>query len=240
MKPKANILWMPGINCHRETAHAFELAGAQAQIVSIFEALRHPPQLTGCDIFSIPGGFSWGDHVRAGWIAAIDLVKRLEEEFRFLVRSVPMIGICNGCQILAATGAMNGEIGRPRVLFDTNASARFEHWSCTRVVMHHTPGSVWTEGLDGAELDLPVAHGEGRLVWENGSEVERQPWQIAATYGTYAGDATYPVSPNGSPIAGISRGHILALMPHPERRREKAHGNDSGLMIFRAGVKAVQ
>jgi len=237
MKPKVNILWVPGTNCHEETAFAFKLAGGDPHIVLLNRAIKGKEKLSDCDIFCLPGGFGFGDHIRSGVIKAIDLVYRFRDQMLLLVeKKVPMIGICNGMQDLAASGLLNGKLGEPTILMDLNQSTRFEHWSNVKVVIHHNLGCPWTESLDGLEMLLPVAHGEGRPV-----SLEKEPvWKIAATYGSYEGSAEYSISPNGSKIAGISFDEIFAMMPHPERRVMKRQGGEEGLLIFKNGVNAVR
>lgn len=237
MKPKVNILWAPGTNCHKETAHAFKLAGGEPHVVLLPRAIAGKEKLSDCDIFCLPGGFSFGDHIRAGWVEALDLVNRFGDQIRLMLKKqIPILGICNGMQVLAAAGLFNGELGQPTILMDLNKSGRFEHWQNVKIVIHHNAGCPWTEGLAGQVMLLPVAHGEGRPVSLNG----QADYQVAATYGTYEGESSYPVSPNGSHIAGLSRDVIFGLMPHPERRVEKRRDNIDGLAIFQNGVKAVK
>lgn len=237
MKPRVNILWTPGTNCHEETAHAFKLAGGEPHLVLLNRAITGKEKLSDCDIFCLPGGFSFGDHIRAGWIQALDLVNCFSDQIRLMLeKQIPLLGICNGMQVLAATGLLNGELGKPTILMDLNKSGRFEHWQNIKIVLHHNPGCLWTEGLDGATMLLPVAHGEGRPVDLGG----QANWHIAATYGTYEGETSYPVSPNGSHIAGLNQGVIFGLMPHPERRVEKKQSNTDGLVIFKNGLRAVK
>lgn len=237
MKPRVNILWTPGTNCHEETAHAFKLAGGESRLTLLNRVIAGKEKLSDCDIFCLPGGFSFGDHIRAGWIQSLDLVNRFGDQIRLMLKKqIPILGICNGMQVLAAAGLFNGELGQPTILMDLNKSGRFEHWQNIKIVIHHNPGCLWTEGLDSAAMLLPVAHGEGRPVNLNGQAV----LNIAATYGTYEGEMKYHISPNGSHIAGLSRGVIFGLMPHPERRVEKRQGGADGLLIFKNGVNAVK
>ncbi|MEK7073469.1 MAG: phosphoribosylformylglycinamidine synthase subunit PurQ [Patescibacteria group bacterium] len=239
-KPTVCVLWFPGTNCHQEMKRAFEMAGANVQIVLLQEIINGRRTLTDCDIIGFPGGFSFGDHFGSGRVAAFDLVSRFADQLRAArEKHVLMLGVCNGFQILVAAGLLpgDGEIGTPTALLDANLSARFEHWSETKVVLRDPGNSLWTRGLDGREVIMPVAHAEGRLV---GPTPER--WRVMATYGTPEGTADYPASPNGSPIAGIcdASGEVCGLMPHPERRINALHGGDGGLAIFEAGVNAVR
>jgi phosphoribosylformylglycinamidine (FGAM) synthase-like amidotransferase family enzyme len=237
MKPWVNILWVPGTNCHHETAHAFKLAGGDPHIILLNRVIAGKERLSNCDLFCLPGGFGNGDHIRAGFIKAIDLVYRFNDQMLEIVeKKIPAIGICNGMQDLASAGLLNGDLGNPAILMDMNESTRFEHWQNLPVVFHSSPGCPWTEGLDNEEMLLPGAHGEGSPVILN----NKAEWHIAATYGSYEGETKYPISPNGSRIAGISYGVIFGLMPHPERRVEKRQGGTDGLRIFQNGINAVK
>jgi phosphoribosylformylglycinamidine synthase len=236
-RPRVNILWAPGTNCHEETAHAFKLAGGESHIVLLNRAIAGKEKLSDCDIFCLPGGFGWGDHIRSGQIKAIGLVYRFRDQMLEIIeKKIPVIGICNGMQDLASAGFLNGSLGHSSILMDMNESTRFEHWQNLTVVIHHHPGCPWTENLDGEELLLPGAHGEGRPVILR----DMTSWNIAATYGSYKGEDKYPISPNGSYIAGISNGPIFAMMPHPERRVAKRQGGTDGLLIFKNGINAVK
>ncbi len=234
------VLWFPGTNCHKEMARAFSKAGANVEIVLLQQLIEGRRKLTDCDIIGCPGGFSFGDHFGSGRVAAFDLVQRFGDQLAAArEKHIPMFGTCNGFQMLVAAGLLpgDGEIGTPTALLDANLSARFEHWSETKVVLHDPGNCLWTAGLDGREVVMPVAHAEGRLV---GPHPER--WRVMATYGTAEGTTDYPASPNGSPYAGIcdASGEVCGLMPHPERRIDALHGGDGGLAIFQAGVDAVR
>ena len=235
--PLTHILWVPGTNCHEETAHAFKLAGGNPNIALLNRVIAGKEKLSDCDIFCLPGGFGWGDHIRSGWIKSLDLVYRFGDQMLMILgKRIPLMGTCNGMQDLASAGLLNGELGNPTILMDINESTRFEHWRNTKIVIHHNPGCPWTEGLDGAEMILPVAHGEGRPI----SLSEKADWNIASTYGSKEGETKYPLSPNGSSMAGISHGVIFAQMPHAERKVQKSQGGTDGLIIFQNGVKAVK
>lgn len=232
MKPIMHLLYLPGKNCHFETAYWFGIAGADVRIVLLNQALSGKVKLSDCDLFGLCGGFGWNDDFRSGVITAIDLMYPLGNDMEIMLeRKVPIIGICNGFQDLARTGLLNGRFRNPTIMIDHNQSATFEHWKNTKVVLHHHDGCAWTDGLDGYEFRAPVAHAEGVPVYLGEGEPN---WQIAATYGSYKGESDYPQSPNGSPIAGLSYGNIFCMMPHPERNAPE------GLPIFQNGVKAVK
>lgn len=231
----ASVPWFPGTNCHKETMFALERVGAEPKLVLLNELIAGKYQLDECDLMVLVGGFSFGDYIAAGRIAANDLVVRFSDQMsRLIEKQIPILGICNGFQTLVEMGLLpgDGELGRPTAALDHNVSARFEHWGNIRVVLHEPEGvdCVWTKGLDGTTITMPVAHGQGRPVLPNGPG----SYNVMATYGTYEGVAEYPTSPNGSLIAGLCTDTIVGLMPHPER------ADEVGLAIFDAGVKSVR
>ncbi len=226
MRPKTLILRTAGSNCDGETAHAFELAGASAERVHLNRILESPALLADYQILAIPGGFSYGDDIAAGRIFANQIMHHLRDVLRkFIDDGKPVIGICNGFQVLVKTdllpGPIAGKTGQTATLTN-NACARFvDRW------IHLSPRSkkcIWTRDLQ--PLDLPIAHGEGMFVPADES-VRRALWnddQVALVY-TRADGASpqgeFPDNPNGSvdDIAGVTdaSGLVLGLMPHPER-----------------------
>jgi phosphoribosylformylglycinamidine synthase len=215
MQPLTLILRTAGTNCDRELAHAFELAGSATQTVHLNDLIKDPAKLDKFDLIGFPGGFSYGDDIAAGRIFANRLRHHLYEPLKAAIsRGVPMIGVCNGFQVLTKLGLLpDPEAGRQIATLADNTSGRFiDRW----VRLEAQPDSVcvWTRGL--GELELPIAHGEGRFVPESNELLEKlkQNHQIALRY---AGDD----NPNGSTdaIAGVCdpTGLVLGLMPHPER-----------------------
>jgi phosphoribosylformylglycinamidine synthase len=232
-KPVVAVLYGPGINCHEETAFSVELAGLEARIVNFQDVLNGDDALTKYQAMVVPGGFSWGDHLGAGRVFGVHLVARAADQLRSLVETgKPVLGICNGFQILVETGLLpDRNIGTRGTALLQNKSARFEsRW--VELVVTDTD-SIWTKGLEGRILRMPVAHGEGRLYWEDGAPV--YPALCYAKDGKPTEE--YPSNPNGSPggIAGIrdSTGLIFGLMPHPERASLEWQGSTDGLALFR-------
>ena len=227
MKPKTLILRTAGTNCDAETAHAFEIAGAEAERVHINRLLQSPDLIDTYQILAVPGGFSYGDDIAAGKILANQLVNHLSEALhRFVDAGKPVIGICNGFQVLVKTNLLPGPVGGRTGQTSTlahNDSGRFvDRW----VSLAPRPSKcVWTAHLPPV-MQLPIAHGEGKFVPADES-VRRSLWdegQVALTYarpdGSPAGGSE-PHNPNGSTddIAGVcdASGLVLGLMPHPER-----------------------
>lgn len=232
------VLYAPGINCHQETAFAVEYAGGRSAIVALHDLLEGNAHLSDYAGLIIPGGFSYGDHLAAGRVLAVHLIARLSEELRaFVAAGRPVLGICNGDQVLMETGLLpNGTVAERAGALTQNRSARFEsRWVRLRV---QPTGSFWTRGLEGSLLRVPVAHGEGRLV--------RSPNAVVTPAFLYVDDdgaatEAYPNNPAGSPggIAGVvdPSGLVLGLMPHPERALLPAHGSEDGLALFRNLVR---
>jgi phosphoribosylformylglycinamidine synthase len=238
MNPAICILRIEGTNCELETFLAFKRLGASAEIVHLKQLIgavkeRERRNLRDYDLLVIPGGFSSGDYIRAGAILAARINGALGEEIAaFIQNGNPILGICNGFQVLVEMGLLPGfsaeeEREIQQAALTTNDSARFE---CRpTLIKHENRGNcVFTQGIEkGRILKMPCAHAEGKFFIE---ERKRERYiqlledndQIVFRYvdpdGTYA---SYPWNPNGSlyNIAGICNpgGTILGLMPHPER-----------------------
>lgn len=168
-------------------------------------------------IFMIPGGFSYGDDLGAGKVMANELERRLGEQvMEFVSRGGVVLGVCNGFQVLVRAGLLPIPFGGQQVSLLPNVSGRFE---CRWVHLQISPDNpcVFTRGLD--HLDLPVAHGEGRLYVPQSVVSAIVPvLRYAKPDGS---EPVYPYDPNGSfgHLAGLCdpSGRILGLMPHPER-----------------------
>ena len=223
MKPKVLVFSGYGLNSEEETAYGFELAGAGADIVHINDLVDGISKLSDYQILAFPGGFAYGDDTGAGNAYANKLRNHLWDEVaKFISKDKLVIGICNGCQIVANLGlvpALDKHYGERQVALTNNESARFTtRWTDMRVQAK----SPWLTGID--TLSLPVAHGEGNFFADRTSlERLRNEKLIALKYfkGPMSTYLDLPANPNGSvdDIAGIidETGRILGLMPHPER-----------------------
>jgi phosphoribosylformylglycinamidine synthase len=233
MKSVVAVLYAPGINCHEETAFAVELAGLEGRVVNFRDILDGNDALTRYQAVIVPGGFCWGDHLGAGRIFGVHLIARAADQLQQLVEAgKPVLGICNGFQVLVETGLLpDRTVGQRKAALLQNRSAVFEsRWVDVLVTDEQ---SIWTKGLGGRILRMPVAHGEGRLYWEEDHSIHP-----AVCY-SRDGKPTeeYPSNPNGTPcgVAGIrdSTGLIFGLMPHPERAVLEWHGSTDGLELFK-------
>jgi len=251
------VLYGVGLNCDYETQHAFRLAGANAERVHVNRLIEDPQVLEEYDVLGIPGGFSYGDDLAAGRVLATKMKRGMGEEIgEFIDDGKPVIGICNGFQVLVSGGFLpdldgNGE---QEVTLTYNDSGRFEdRW----VYLNANPRTEcpFMEGVD--LLELPVRHGEGKFV-ADGDVLERVVGNdlVVLRYVDKDGGwpPPYPLNPNGSigDIAAITnkKGNVLGMMPHPEgfifREQhprwtcEELPEEGSGLQIFRNIVDYVR
>ena len=251
MQPTALILRAAGTNCDGETAHAFALAGAHTQLLHINRLLENPALLEQFQILAIPGGFSYGDDIAAGKILASQIAHHLPDHLRhFVAGAKPVIGICNGFQVLLKTdllpGPLAGMTGQTATLTNNDCGRFVDRWVRLRARGRRC---IWTAGIE--DIELPIAHGEGKFVPAD-QNVRQALWDNDQVAMVYLGE-----NPNGSvdDIAGVcdASGLVLGLMPHPERhvdplqhfawtsRRPLSTQNDEGdgLRIFRNAVKHV-
>jgi phosphoribosylformylglycinamidine synthase len=259
MTPTTLILRTAGTNCDGETAHAFELAGSRTQFLHVNRLLENPSLLHDYQIMAFPGGFSYGDDIAAGRILANQIAHHLRDDLqRFVEAGKPVIGICNGFQVLVKTdllpGAIAGRTGQTATLTNNECHRFIDRW-----IHLAARGSrcIWTAGV--TSMELPIAHGEGRFVPTDES-VRRALWeneQVALVYvkpDLSQANGQAPDNPNGSidDIAGVcdATGLVFGLMPHPERhvdptqhpawtRNKPLPAEGHGLRIFRNAVKHV-
>ncbi len=254
--PRVAVIRAAGTNCDVETAYAFELAGAQTETFHVNRLREDPARLRNFQALAIPGGFSYGDDVASGRIFANELMTCLRDELLALIdRGGFAIGICNGFQVLtkagllprlAAPGANPGPATgtTPQATLTDNTSGVYR--DCWVKVTGDRTRCRWI--ADDSELELPVAHAEGRFMADPAVIAQlAAAGQIALRYSS-------GTNPNGSTadIAGICdpSGRIFGLMPHPERflrwenhprwTREPRQPEGQGVRFFRTAVAAMR
>ncbi|MFD2741088.1 phosphoribosylformylglycinamidine synthase subunit PurQ [Sulfitobacter aestuarii] len=212
----AAVVVFPGSNCDRDLAVAFEAAGAKVSMV--WHKDTHLPE--GVDIVGIPGGFSYGDYLRCGAIAANSPICR--SVAAHAGRGGYVLGICNGFQVLTETGLLPGALLR-------NAGLKY---ICRTVSLKvETAQSDFTRCYGAGDLiDIPIAHHDGNYF----ADAET----LARLQGEDRIAFTYAENPNGAvnDIAGIlsDNRRVLGMMPHPERAADAGHGGTDGVALFRA------
>lgn len=213
---RAAVIVFPGSNCDRDLAVAFEQAGAS--VAMVWHKDTNLPE--GVDIVGIPGGFSYGDYLRCGAIAARSPICRAVADHAG--RGGYVMGVCNGFQVLSETGLLPGALLR-------NANLKY---ICKTVDLKvETSSSIYTEGYEAGDLiGIPVAHHDGNYFADDET--------LARLRGEDRIAFTYADNPNGSvaDIAGIlsSNRRVLGMMPHPERAADAGHGGTDGAALFRA------
>jgi phosphoribosylformylglycinamidine synthase len=200
-RPTALVLAAAGTNRDHDVAFALDLAGAESRVTLLSELIERPTLLHEGQMVVIAGGFSYADALGAGRMFALQLEHRVGDVLRsFVAAKKPVIGICNGFQVLTRTGLLPGALGH-------NASG---HFQCEWIIMQApTSRSIWTTGIE--TIDCPIAHGEGRYTHPDPVGLAAAG-QVALRY--------LGANPNGSvdDIAGVCdpSGVVLGLMPHPE------------------------
>lgn len=227
---KFGVIVFPGSNCDHDAYHV-----VSKHIGQPVDFVWHKEtDLTGYDAILIPGGFSYGDYLRAGALASFSPVMGAVKEFA--ARGGFVFGICNGFQILCEAGLLPGALMRNENL----------HFVCKHVnIRVENNGTPFTSELErGAVLSIPIAHAEGNYVCDSDTmNALEENGQIVFRYCDETGNLSSHANPNGalSNIAGICNvdRNVLGMMPHPERACEGLLGSNDGRDIFRSLVKAV-
>ncbi len=243
MKPKVLVLRAAGTNCEVETAYAFEAVGATTTTLHVNRLREKADVLRQYQVLALPGGFSYGDDVASGRIFANELMSALRDELLgFVDRGGFVIGICNGFQVLVKSGLLPriaGDVTPQATLTDNTSGIYTDRW----VRLTGDPKRcAWIP--DDLEMEMPVAHGEGRFVASKQVLAKLAAGhQIALRYSS-------GTNPNGSTddIAGVCdpTGRVFGLMPHPERflrwenhprwTREPRRAEGDGLRLFRSAI----
>ncbi|BCY18016.1 phosphoribosylformylglycinamidine synthase subunit PurQ [Leptolinea sp. HRD-7] len=254
MKPRAMILFAPGINRDHDVATALEMAGAETFIYPVKQLFEEKIDWAMFQMLVVPGGFSYADALGAGRLLALDLNSYFTDEVsRFLDAGKPAIGICNGFQALVKAGILPDRSKANEPHKATLTFNQSNHFECRWVTLKPVSQTcVWTRGLDQL-IDCPVAHGEGnfKVTEPVYAQTLVDNDQIALVYTHSDGKpalGAYPQNPNGSvmDIAGVCNraGNVLGLMPHPENNilafqtPDRANRPDHfGLPLFVNGVR---
>ncbi|MHA1386548.1 MAG: phosphoribosylformylglycinamidine synthase I [Candidatus Helarchaeota archaeon] len=228
------VVQFPGSNCDLDTIYILKKFGIETRIIWHKEFNSH----SEFDGVILPGGFSYGDHLRAGIIAAyspaMDVVKQMAKEGK------PVLGICNGFQILVEAGLL------PGALIKNNSLTFICKWVILRTETNRT--AFTNEMSRGEIIHIPIAHGEGRYFNEKQALKEMyENDQIVFKYSKEDGNITDEANPNGSidNIAGICNleGNVVGLMPHPERASEKIlspYNSDEGKLFFKSLIAFIK
>ena len=239
-KPKALIVRTAGINCDIEALQALEMAGAKAELVHTNEITAGKTKILNYDILLFPGGFSYGDDIAGGKIWSVHMDKVYNDIKKFIDSGRPVMGICNGFQVLTKLGFLPESKDKKQT-----ASLTFNDCGCFRaqwekVKINKNSPCIFTKNLPEI-IELPIAHGEGKIVIDDKKvlqEIQKNN-NIALTYVN---------NPNGSvlDITGLcnNKGNCFGLMPHPERyatpyhhpawtRKEMKTQKAAGLQMFK-------
>lgn len=238
IKPKFLVVWGDGINCENETVFAIEKAQGEAVKVHISELLNNSDILSEADALVFPGGFSFGDHLGSGQITALKIEKNLKNTLEDFVKTKPVLGICNGFQILVRLGLLPDADFQKTCALVTNRQGHFiDQW--VELETHNESPCIWTKNLP-PRFALPMRHGEGRFV--SSQEVItrlRRQRQIPLSYRQDVNGAME----NIAAVCDTS-GLIMGIMPHPEAAIEDWQmpftGTAYGLDFFKNAVSYIR
>ena len=228
---KFSVIVFPGSNCDEDAYHAAkDVLGEHAEYI-----WHKDTDLKGADVVILPGGFAHGDYLRTGAMARFSPIMR--EVQAFADRGGPVLGICNGFQILLEAGLLPGAMLRNRGLKFRCEQVRL------RVEQIDTPFTAACR--KGQVLQLPIAHGEGNYFAEPDVVARlEQNRQVIFRYTNAAGAVADDANPNGSAaaVAGLCNEarNVVGLMPHPERACESILGSADGLLIFQSVVQSIK
>ena len=220
---RIGIVRFPGSNCDDDAFHAVvDQLGEQAVML-----WHKDHDLQECDVIILPGGFSYGDYLRAGAIARFSPI--MQEVIAHAARGAPVLGICNGFQIACEAGLLPGALLR-------NASLQFRSMPVT-IRVEQTGTRFTCAAQEGQLLTMPIAHGDGRFTADDDTLARLEgEANVVFRYVNASGEPAPDANPNGSMrnIAGVSNSarNVVGLMPHPERAVDPLLGSRDGLVLF--------
>ena len=218
---KAAVIQFPGSNCDRDMKVALEQVMG-AEVIMHWHGDADLPE--DIEFIAIPGGFSYGDYLRSGAMAARSPV--MKAIIKAANRGIPTLGVCNGFQILTESGLLPGALMR-------NASQNF---ICRDVELRVNSGTMFTKGYsDGENISIPIAHHDGNYFADEATiKTLEDSGRIAFRY-------VEGVNGSRANIAGITNavGNVLGMMPHPERAIDRKHGGVDGLKLFQSFIKSL-
>jgi len=228
---KIGVIVFPGSNCDHDAYHAMKhIMNAETKFL-----WHKDSDLAGIDLLIVPGGFSYGDYLRSGAIARFSPIMNAVQDY--VKQGRPVLGICNGFQILLEANLLPGAMLH-------NEKLRFV---CKNVhIRVESTRSPFTGGLEKGQLfNVPVSHGEGNyFIEEDGLKKMEDRDQIAFRYCNEQGEITEESNFNGSvsAIAGITNedGNVLGMMPHPERAMESILGSTDGIPFFNSMLNELE
>jgi len=242
--PKALVVRTAGINCDIETAHALNAVGAAAELVHVNEITGGKTKILNYDILIFPGGFSYGDDIAGGKIWSVHMAKVFGDVKKFISSGRPVMGICNGFQVLTKLGFLpeSKDYKQTASLTFNDSGVFIDKW--VKLKINKNSPCIFTKNLPDV-IELPIAHGEGKIIIEDKKVLQDLAKQNAVAL-------TYVDNPNGSvlDIAGVCnlKGNCFGLMPHPERyafpqqhpswtRKEMQNAKAAGLQFFKNAVE---
>lgn len=238
---KALVVRTAGINCDIETKHILDHVGAKTDLVHINDITNGHTKILNYDILVFPGGFSYGDDIAGGKIWSVHVNKVFADVKKFIADGRPVMGICNGFQVLTKLGFLPEGGKHTASLTFNNSGVFIDKW--LQVKINKNSPCIFTKNLP-EYIDLPIAHGEGKIIIDDKKVLDN-------IVKTNAIAMTYVDNPNGSvlDIAGIcnAKGNCFGLMPHPERymkpfhhpawtREEMRNVEAAGVQIFKNAV----